>query len=118
MDREYSFGIHIFLFYYQIFMSLFFCLINSHNVQQKSCMVCGIDVYHSAVGGGRSVAGFVSSLDPQLTKWHSKICMQSSKQELVDMLQVCLISAINAFQKVINNITHVLNTLHYARLEC
>lgn len=67
-------------------------------------MVCGIDVYHAGVGGGakRSVAGFVASLDSQLTKWHSRICMQASKQELVDMLQVCLISAINAYQKVIN----------------
>jgi len=63
-------------------------------------MVCGVDVYHAATGGGKSVAGFVSSLDVALTKWHSKICMQTSKQELVDMLQVCLISAINAFQKV------------------
>lgn len=67
-------------------------------------MVCGIDVYHAGVGGGRSVAGFVSSLDAQLTKWHSKICMQTSKQELVDMLQVCLISAISAFRKVINTL--------------
>lgn len=65
-------------------------------------MVCGIDVYHSGIGTAvkRSVAGFVSSLDVQLTKWHSKICMQASKQELVDMLQMCLISAINAYRKV------------------
>lgn len=66
-------------------------------------MVCGIDVYHSGIGGGtrKSVAGFVASLDSQLTRWHSRICMQDSKQELVDMLQVCLTSAINAYHKVI-----------------
>ncbi|XP_029662473.1 piwi-like protein Ago3 [Formica exsecta] len=71
------------------------------NMPLKNCMVCGIDVYHAGVGGGakRSVAGFVASLDTQLTKWHSRICMQASKQELVDMLQVCLTSAINAYQK-------------------
>ncbi|KMQ96034.1 piwi-like protein 1-like protein, partial [Lasius niger] len=71
------------------------------NLPLKNSMVCGIDVYHAGVGGGakRSVAGFVASLDSQLTKWHSRICMQASKQELVDMLQVCLISAINAYQK-------------------
>lgn len=65
-------------------------------------MVCGIDVYHSGVGSSakRSVAGFVASLDAPLTKWHSKICMQSPKQELVDMLQLCLISAVNAYRKV------------------
>ncbi|XP_014469139.1 PREDICTED: piwi-like protein 1 isoform X2 [Dinoponera quadriceps] len=64
-------------------------------------MVCGIDVYHSGIGSGtrRSVAGFVASIDSQLTKWHSKICMQASKQELMDMLQVCLISAVTTFYK-------------------
>jgi len=67
-------------------------------------MICGIDVYHVGTGGGakKSVAGFIASLDSQLTKWHSRICMQASKQELVDMLQVCLTSAINAYHKVIN----------------
>lgn len=74
-------------------------------------MVCGIDVYHAGVGGGakKSVAGFVASLDSQLTKWHSRICMQASKQELVDMLQVCLTSAINAYQKVIMLIMYLSN---------
>lgn len=67
-------------------------------------MICGIDVYHSGIGGGarKSVAGFIASLDSPLTKWHSRICLQSSKQELVDMLQVCLTSAINAYHKVID----------------
>lgn len=67
-------------------------------------MVCGIDVYHAGTGSGpkKSVAGFVASLDAQLTRWHSRICMQASKQELVDMLQVCLTSAINAYHKVIH----------------
>ncbi|TGZ48140.1 piwi-like protein Ago3 [Temnothorax longispinosus] len=67
----------------------------------KNSMICGIDVYHAGTGGGarKSVAGFIASLDAQLTKWHSRICMQASKQELVDMLQVCLTSAINAYHK-------------------
>lgn len=67
----------------------------------QNSMICGIDVYHAGVGGGskKSVAGFIASLDNQLTKWHSRICMQASKQELVDMLQVCLTSAINAYHK-------------------
>ncbi|EFN87544.1 piwi-like protein Ago3 [Harpegnathos saltator] len=67
----------------------------------KRSMVCGIDVYHSGVGSGskQSVAGFVASLDVQLTKWHSKVCMQASKQELTDMLQMCLVSAVNAYRR-------------------
>jgi len=71
------------------------------NLPLKNSIVCGIDVYHAGIGRGakRSVAGFVANLDFQLTKWHSRICMQASKQELVDMLQVCLTSAINAYQK-------------------
>ncbi|XP_011168648.1 piwi-like protein Ago3 isoform X1 [Solenopsis invicta] len=65
----------------------------------KNSMICGIDVYHSGTGAGarKSVAGFVASLDPRMTKWHSRICMQASNQELVDMLQVCLTSAINTY---------------------
>lgn len=67
-------------------------------------MVCGIDVYHAGVGSVAkpSVAGFVASLDAQMSKWHSKVCMQASRQELMDMLQVCLMSAINAYRKVIS----------------
>lgn len=69
-------------------------------------MICGIDVYHSGAGGPakKSVAGFVASMDNQLTKWHSRICIQTSKQELVDMLQMCLISSLNAYKKVISAI--------------
>lgn len=97
---------YVFLLYYlnlYTFINKFFCFFLCF-VEQKNCMVCGIDVYHVGPGGGakRSVAGFIASLDSQLTKWHSRICMQASKQELVDMLQVCFISAINAYQKVIN----------------
>ncbi|EZA53661.1 hypothetical protein DMN91_008315 [Ooceraea biroi] len=71
------------------------------NLPLRNCMVCGIDVYHAGVGTGlkKSVAGFVASLDTQLTKWHSRVCIQASRQELVDMLQMCLVAAINAFHK-------------------
>lgn len=65
-------------------------------------MICGIDVYHAGTGEGvrASVAGFVASLDRLATKWFSKVCMQGPHQELVDLLQVCLLSAINAYYKV------------------
>lgn len=67
-------------------------------------MICGIDVYHSGVGQSMkgSVAGFVASLDKLLTSWHSKICLQGKHQELVDILQICLISAIKAYYRVSN----------------
>lgn len=65
-------------------------------------MICGIDVYHAGIGQSTkgSVAGFVASLDRELTTWHSKICLQGRHQELVDMLQICMISAIKAYYKV------------------
>lgn len=67
-------------------------------------MICGIDVYHAGVGQSMkgSVAGFVASLDKLLTSWHSKICLQGKHQELVDILQICLISAIKAYYRVSN----------------
>ncbi|KAG7189003.1 hypothetical protein KM043_008597 [Ampulex compressa] len=65
------------------------------------CMICGIDVHHAGIGQGSrgSVVGFVASLDKPLTKWHSKICLQGRRQELIDLLQICLISAIQAYRK-------------------
>ncbi|XP_053999069.1 piwi-like protein Ago3 isoform X1 [Hylaeus anthracinus] len=70
-------------------------------VPMDNCMICGIDVYHAGIGQSTkgSVAGFVASLDKALTTWHSKICLQGRHQELVDMLQICLISAIKAYYK-------------------
>lgn len=67
-------------------------------------MVCGIDVYHPGLEVGRrgSVAGFVASMDKLLTSWYSKICLQGAHQEIIDLLQICLISAINAFKKVMH----------------
>ncbi|XP_035744235.1 piwi-like protein Ago3 [Vespa mandarinia] len=71
------------------------------NIPFDKCMVCGIDVYHPGLGEGRrgSVAGFVASMDKLLTSWYSKICLQGAHQEIIDLLQICLISAINAFKK-------------------
>lgn len=72
-------------------------------------MVCGIDVYHTgAKSGAQNIAGFVASLNTQLTKWHSRVCMQACRQELVDMLQMCLLSAINAYHKVIEYHCHLI----------
>ncbi|KAK2582643.1 hypothetical protein KPH14_004922 [Odynerus spinipes] len=71
------------------------------NIPFDKCMVCGIDVYHPGVGQGRrgSVAGFVASMDKFLTSWYSKICLQGSHQELVDLLQICFVASINAYKQ-------------------
>lgn len=71
------------------------------NIPFDKCMVCGIDVYHPGTGQGRrgSVAGFVASMDKYLTSWYSKVCLQGTRQELVDLLQICFIASINAYKK-------------------
>ncbi|XP_071867732.1 argonaute 3 [Bombus fervidus] len=69
-------------------------------IPMDNCMICGIDVYHAGSGQSKeSVAGFVASLDKPLTTWHSKICIQGKRQEIVDMLQMCLISALKAYHR-------------------
>ena len=73
-------------------------------------MICGIDVYHAGLGKVThgSVAGFVASMDKGLTSWYSKICIQSRNQELIDLLKICLISAIRAYQQVIFYLKNLL----------
>ncbi|XP_066589272.1 piwi-like protein Ago3 [Prorops nasuta] len=67
----------------------------------RNAMICGIDVFHGGQGQGPrgSIAGFVASMDKLLTKWYSKICIQGKNQEIVDLLQICFVSAINAYRK-------------------
>ncbi|XP_069699949.1 piwi-like protein Ago3 isoform X2 [Periplaneta americana] len=66
----------------------------------ENCMVCGIDSYHDASKRGGSVAGFVASLNPTLTRWFSKVCFQGPGQELVDGLKTCLISSLKYYYEV------------------
>lgn len=63
-------------------------------------MVVGIDVYHDASRGGRSVGGFVASTNRSLTRWYSRVCFQTPGQELVDGLKLCLTSALKKFHEV------------------
>ncbi|XP_024940997.1 piwi-like protein Ago3 isoform X2 [Cephus cinctus] len=67
----------------------------------ENLMVCGIDVFHAGEGKSShgSVAGFVASLDKHLTTWYSKVCIQTPRQELIDLLKVCLVAAVNKYEK-------------------
>ncbi|XP_060067150.1 piwi-like protein 1 [Ylistrum balloti] len=69
-------------------------------IPMKKLMVIGIDVYHDAAKGKRSIAGFVASTNPQCTTWYSRVCFQMPGQELVDGLKLCLISAIRKYHEV------------------
>ena len=68
--------------------------------QQKSLMVIGIDVYHDASRGGRSVGGFVASMNKSLTRWFSRVCFQSPGQELIDGLKMALTASLKKYHEV------------------
>ena len=63
-------------------------------------MVIGIDVYHDASRGGRSVGGFVASMNKSLTRWYSRVCFQSPGQELIDGLKMALTASLRKFHEV------------------
>lgn len=53
-------------------------------------MVIGIDTYHDSAKKGRSVGGFVASLNKSFTRYYSQTTMQSNMQELIDGLKNCM----------------------------
>ncbi|NXF07779.1 PIWL1 protein, partial [Smithornis capensis] len=71
----------------------------SVEIPLKQIMVVGIDCYHDTVFGKQSVAGFVSSLNPTMTRWFSRCIVQNRGQELVDGLKACLQTALRNWLK-------------------
>ncbi|XP_046683937.1 piwi-like protein Ago3 [Homalodisca vitripennis] len=63
-------------------------------------MICGIDTYHDTKNRGQSVAGFVASLNPNVTRWHSQVFMQSSDCVMVNGLQTALANALQKYSEV------------------
>jgi aubergine len=59
-------------------------------VQSKSLMIIGIDSYHDKKRKQVSVAAFVATTNPQCTSFYSRVVMQTTTQELVDGISVCL----------------------------
>lgn len=70
-------------------------------------MVIGIDVYHDASRGGRSVGGFVASMNKNLTRWYSRVCFQSPGQELIDGLKMALTASLKKYHEVRLHCTHL-----------
>ena len=68
----------------------------------KKCMIVGIDVYHKTDKKYKSIAGFVSSLNHDHTRWYSKVCFQMVGQELTDTLKTAFMSSLKKFQEVNN----------------
>lgn len=53
-------------------------------------MVIGIDCYHDSAKKGRSIGGFVASMNQTLTRYYSRAVFQHSMQELMDGLKLCM----------------------------
>lgn len=45
-------------------------------------MVVGYDTYHDSTQKGKSVGAFVSSLNPKLTQWYSRVAYHSNQEEM------------------------------------
>jgi len=54
--------------------------------QLKNLMVVGVDTYHDSAKKGRSVGGFVASMNQTLTRYYSNCAFQSSHEELQNNL--------------------------------
>lgn len=65
----------------------------------KDLMVVGYDTYHDSVRKGQSVGGFVASLNPTLTRYHSRCTFQHTGMELADGLKVCMTGALRRYAK-------------------
>lgn len=68
----------------------------------KKMMIIGIDVYHKTDKKYKSIAGFVSSLNHDQTRWYSKVCFQMVGQELADTLKTAFLKSIRKYQEVNN----------------
>jgi aubergine-like protein len=66
----------------------------------KKIMIVGIDVYHKIEKGFKSIAGFVSSLNNDQTRWYSRVCAQMVGQELGNSLKPTFSNALKKYQEV------------------
>ncbi|XP_015446018.1 piwi-like protein 3 [Pteropus alecto] len=60
----------------------------------QNAMFIGIDCFHDVVNRRKSIAGFVASVNEDLTEWFSQCIIQESGQELVNGLRACLQEAL------------------------
>ncbi|XP_071789596.1 piwi-like protein 1 [Asterias amurensis] len=68
----------------------------------SSMMVVGIDSYHDSSSKGRSVGGFVATMNKTLTRYYSRCTFQHSGQELIDGLKVCMKAALKMYHEINN----------------
>ncbi|CAM9691716.1 unnamed protein product [Rangifer tarandus platyrhynchus] len=72
----------------------------------QNAMFIGIDCFHDIEHRRKSVAGFVASIDPDLTRWFSQCIIQQSGQELVKGLTTCLYTALKLWYEQNSSLPH------------
>nr|XP_023416682.1 piwi-like protein 3 [Cavia porcellus] len=65
----------------------------------RKTMFVGIDCFHDIINRQNSIAGFVASINEELTQWHSQCIFQEPGQEIVNGLNRCLEAALNSWFK-------------------
>lgn len=69
-------------------------------VPLKGLMVVGIDCYHDSAKKGRSIGGFIASMNQTLTRYYSRAVFQHSMQELMDGLKMCMAAALKKYHEI------------------
>jgi len=70
------------------------------DVPIKKVMVVGIDVYHDSLVKGKSIGGFVASLNNYLTSYFSTITEHKAKDEMCQQLRICMTAALRKYNDV------------------
>lgn len=66
----------------------------------KSTIVIGLDTFHDTSRKSSSIGAVVASLNTPLTRWYSKIYKQLPGVELIDGLEICLLSCLQKFREI------------------
>lgn len=66
----------------------------------KKTMICGFDTYHDSSARGKSVGGFVATINPDFTKFYSRSFQHDVRGELSNYLKNCMAEAIKEFHGV------------------
>lgn len=71
----------------------------SIHIPFEHVMIAGIDTYHDPKQKSNSVSAFVASLNGNYTRWYSRACIQSKKEEFINGLCASMEKALKAYQK-------------------
>ncbi|XP_077378669.1 piwi-like protein 1 [Festucalex cinctus] len=71
----------------------------SVEIPLKQLMIVGVDCYHDTASGKRSIGALVASLNQNMSRWYSKVKLQSRGQEIMDGLKMAFAGALKNYYK-------------------